>query len=297
MKVDFFIVGAPKCGTTALAYYLSQHPSICLSNPKEPWFFATDLVNGQPGLPKTLKEYHEQCFSHRSSKHLLYGEASPMYMVSEAAIDNILEYNPHAKIIVMLRNPVDITYALHSSRFMAGPDREDICEFEKAWRVQESRKDGHNLPPNVVKPIGLQYRQVACIGSQLKRIMEKIERNNLLVIVNDDMRKKTEEIYDDTLRFLNLVQPENEIDFSPTNSNKNWKNMSLRKCYLMVSKLKRLIPFNLNTGLLSGIREFSMNNMKRAPLNEEFRAELVREFNSEVEILTELLQRDFSSWK
>jgi hypothetical protein len=297
MKVDFFIIGAPKCGTTALAYYLSQHPAVCIANPKEPWFFSNDLTTGYPDMPTTIDGYHERFFSHcDSADHGCIGEASPVYMVSNCAVDNILKYNPKAKFIAMLRNPVDIAYAMHANRVATSSRHENVANFERAWRLQNARKEGRDLPPDVIKPILLQYKEIASIGTQLKRVKEKVDHGNLHIIVNEDMRSDTRKIYDETLAFLGL-DPFPGCDFSPANENRSWTNNKIRTLFHAGQQLKKKLRIPLNMGLLTTLKNRNMRVAPRANLSAEFRAELVEEFRPEVELLSSMLHRDFSEWK
>ena len=110
-KPNFFIIGAPKCGTTSLANWLAEHPRVFFSDTKEPHFFCTD---GYTGV-KTLKQY-EKLFEDAKPHHLAVGEGSTHYLFSKVAVPNILVYNPDARFIVCLRNPVDMAPSLHSER-------------------------------------------------------------------------------------------------------------------------------------------------------------------------------------
>ena len=99
-KPDFFIVGAPKCGTTALYEYLRPHPNVFMSTVKEPHFFAKDL-GSYPHI-KTDEEY-AALFAGANEQHLRVGEASVYYLRSAVAIPNIREFNPDARLIAMFR--------------------------------------------------------------------------------------------------------------------------------------------------------------------------------------------------
>jgi len=102
-KPDFFIVGAARCGTTALFNYLAAHPAVFLPERKEPGYFCTDLRTY--GEVATLTEY-EALFS-PALPHALTGEASVLYLYSKVAIGQIMAHNVNAKIIAMLRNPIE----------------------------------------------------------------------------------------------------------------------------------------------------------------------------------------------
>lgn len=107
-KTNFFIVGAPKSGTTALVTYLTHNPEVYMFNPKEPNWFCTDFP--ELGETNSLLGYHN-FFSCANDKHKAVGEASTIYLYSKAAAENIFKYNSNSKIIIMVRNPVQLVYS------------------------------------------------------------------------------------------------------------------------------------------------------------------------------------------
>ena len=108
-KPTFFIIGAPKCGTTSLHTYLNSHSQITMSHPKEPHYFSTDIENG--GIRN--KEKYEDCFSHSDGNAVAVGESSTLYLYSKVAVQNICKYNKDAKFITMIRNPIEIARSFH----------------------------------------------------------------------------------------------------------------------------------------------------------------------------------------
>ena len=109
MKVDFFIVGAPKAGTTSLFHYLNEHLEIEMSSQKEPDYFSDGALKRQgmyyrKSRIENLEKYHG-LFTNKEVK--LRGEASVSYLFYNDVPQKIKDYNPKAKIIIMLRNPID----------------------------------------------------------------------------------------------------------------------------------------------------------------------------------------------
>ncbi|MFO7878451.1 MAG: sulfotransferase, partial [Bacteroidales bacterium] len=135
-KPEFFLIGAPKCGTSSLARYLDSHPDVHFSYPKEPNYFNTDFSKKQRMFTdETL--YLNQCF-HKAADKNIAGEGSVWYLYSKEAVPNILKFQPDAKFIVMLRNPVDVAYAMHSTH-LRNKVNENVDDFKKAWDLQEIR--------------------------------------------------------------------------------------------------------------------------------------------------------------
>lgn len=146
MKVDLFIVGGQKCGTTALHEFLSMHPSIVGCQPKEPDYFCSEskMAKGEAFYHSFFK--HKPAFSWLRNFHYL--DASPTYagrMVYERTAERILKYNPKAKIIFLLRNPVYRAYSawnMYQSRYFAG-----YTDWWMKWNID--RLGG--VPENVIR--------------------------------------------------------------------------------------------------------------------------------------------------
>src|SRR6056297_3072691 len=134
-KPNFFIIGAPKCGTTSMARYLGEHPDIFFSDPKEPNFFNTDFSDEYRKVTN-IKDYLK--LFRGADKYKRVGEGSVMYLFSKEAISNILEFNPKAKFIVMTRNEVEMFRSLHLQLLSSLEENEK--DPEKAWRLQKERK-------------------------------------------------------------------------------------------------------------------------------------------------------------
>ena len=119
---DFFIVGAPKCGTTAMADYLGQHPEIGMCPRKETHVFATDLSERMAmrrGQRPMSRERFLNLFADLQEERLR-GEASVWHLYSASAAAEIAAFQPQARIIVMLRSPVEMLPSLHSQFVFVG---------------------------------------------------------------------------------------------------------------------------------------------------------------------------------
>ncbi|MBA2556652.1 MAG: hypothetical protein H0V12_04785, partial [Chloroflexi bacterium] len=145
-RPDFFIPGAPKSGTSSMYEYLRQHPEIYLPSLKEPRHFCPDQDSGsdRDGLffVRDRDEYLALYAGVRGEKRI--GDASVQYLYSRVAAERIREFNPDARFIVMLRNPVHMAYSLHGQRLAGGG--EDIEDFGEALEAEADRREGRRLP-------------------------------------------------------------------------------------------------------------------------------------------------------
>ena len=295
---NFFIVGAPKCGTTALYEYLRAHPNVFMPELKEPHFFARDL-GGYPRI-KTLEAYRE-LFAPRAAHHLAVGEASVYYLRSEVAARNIHGFNPDARIIAMFRNPVDMVYSLHSQLLYWSEEIEP--DFETAWRLQERRRRGRDLPPQSRGAFLLDYTQVGCFGTQVERLLSVVPRSQVKLILYDDFTASPRAVYDETIEFLGLP-PDHRSEFPRINENKRarlaWLGNFLRKpppqLRATVQRLKRMVGAEGISAVKKSVVGLNTRKERRSPLSPEFRAELVEVFREEVALLGRLMERDLSHW-
>jgi uncharacterized protein with GYD domain len=124
-RPNFVILGAPKCGTTALSEYLREHPRVFVSRPKEPHYFCDDWdYYYAPG--ERTQEHYLHLFDDATDDHLAIGEASVWYLYSTTAARNIAAFDPAMRVIVMVRNPVELVPSLHSQlRYMLDEDEPD----------------------------------------------------------------------------------------------------------------------------------------------------------------------------
>jgi hypothetical protein len=297
-KPNFFIVGAPKCGTTALYEYLRPHPSIFMARVKEPHYFAKDL--GTYPFIKTAEDY-AGLFADARERHLRVGEASVYYLRSTVAIANIREFNPDARLIAMFRNPVEMLHSFHAQLLYVAEESES--DFETAWRLQEQRSRGIALPPRSRGPFLVQYRELARFGTQTERLLSIFPREQVKLILYDDFAASPQAVYDDVVGFLGIPH-DGRREFPRINEGKRARLAWLRDFYRKpppplrsaVRGLKRAMGGEGISAVAKKIVALNTVKERRAPLSPEFRAELVEVFRDEVALLSRLLNRDLSHW-
>lgn len=295
---NFFIVGAPKCGTTALYSYLSEHPNIFLPKYKEPHFFSSDYPV-EYGV-RDEKEYMS-LFLPVSDLHVAVGDASVNYMYSRCAIENIVRFNDSAKIIVMLRNPIEVAHATHAT--LLYNMYEDEGDFVKAWEKQESRAEGREIPKRCLVPEFLQYRKMASLGTQLERVFSVIPREQVLVLLYEEFFGDIRSQYELVLKFLGVPLDERK-DFPRVNSNRylrwRWLEELNRRIPGIVKMplhwLDKVQPFPIAERLRRVYRGLNGKVRKREKLPPEFLGKLKNVFSEEVEKLGRLLGRDLRYW-
>ncbi len=183
---NFFIVGAPKCGTTAMYNYLAAHPDVFMPRTKEPTFFAQDLDEGKRGddrlFTRDLDQYLALFSDWRGERRV--GEGSVWYLYSKIAADQIKQFAPDARIIVMLRDPVEMMHSLHAHRLARGA--EDLESFEEALRAEKDRANGERFPKHAYVLKGLLYTEVVKYASQVEEYLNTFGRDRVLVLIFEE---------------------------------------------------------------------------------------------------------------
>lgn len=291
---DFFIVGAPKCGTTALNDYLKLHPEIFIPEKKESHFFGTDITS--PFYMRDEEQYRALFSEARDEKRV--GESSVWYLYSTRAAREIKDFCPEARIIIMLRNPVDMLHSLHSQFLYIGT--EDMKDLEAALEAEENRKKGLHLPKAAHAVKTLFYRDVAKYTQQVQRYLHVFGRESVHIIIYDDFKKDTGLVYRETLRFLGVSEgfcPE----FKIINANKTVRSKTLLRILTDQPASLRLlarilVPCPLRPAVVQVLQRLNIQYIPRSPMDPDLRRRLQKEFAPEVEQLSDLLGRDLTHW-
>ena len=297
-KPNLFIVGKQKAGTTALHQFLSKHPDIFMSEPKEPMFFCTDMHKESDVWYKKANHFpyrtESQFMSLFSSwkDQKVAGESTTQYLDSKDAAENIHRFNPDAKIVIMLREPVDYLYSLHGQYLYEM--EEDIDDFKMALEAEDDRRQGKRVPPRIKCPSWLWYSETVKYAEQIKRYIDVFPRENVKIILFDDFQKDNKQVYLDVVRFLD-VDDSFIPEFEKVNAHRTVRFRSLKRFvdHPMVWGLpKKLLPKKVYESIKGGIYGLIVKKQKRVPLDPQFKAELMRGFKPEVEKLSSLLGMD-----
>lgn len=274
--------------------YLNEHPQVYMSPKKEPQFFAADVFGHQRNV--IAVDDYRRCFE-RADGARVVGEASTAYMVSRIAAEQIKSYSPGARILVMLRNPIDVMHALHSERLFM--NTEHITDFGKAIHSDDARfwHAGRWKGQRVIRP---SYREVASFPSQLKRFVDVFGRDRVHVVVYDAFRSDLAAEYAKLLAFLG-VDAAPRRDFIRHNANRRVRNMAaqdwLRDPPGLVRRIARtMLPTQLRRTLGQTLRAFNVKYEPRAAIDPALREQLQGEFAQEVEELSQMLRRDLTHW-
>ena len=242
-KPNFIIMGFPKCGSTALHYYLEAHPEIYMPNQKELHYFTqpniSTLNQGEGDLAakesqiKTRIEYFNLYKGVKGEKAI--GETSPSYINYPESFKNINKLLSNPKVIIILRDPVKRAYSnyLHLLR-----EQRETKTFSQALELEDKRKEKNYSDFWYYKFNSFYY-------DKINKAKEAF--TDVLILTQEELNKNTKKTIAKTYRFLQVND-----DFTPANFNNKYNKGGLYKKNLITSfvfrqgKIKTLIKKAVN---------------------------------------------------
>ncbi|MEL6440622.1 MAG: sulfotransferase [Cyanobacteria bacterium J06621_8] len=299
MKPNFFIVGQPKSGTTALHQFLQQHPEIFMSGYKEPHFFCADfhLESDQHHGKQLFFDFRQesaylQLFAKAKTEKAV-GEATANYLYSRVAANKIHNFNPDAKIIILLREPAQYLYSLHSH--YAKFTEENEPNFAAALALERLRQQGKNSSPRVMSPSFLFYSERVKYYQQVKRYYDLFPAEQIKIIIYEKFRADNEGIYREILEFLGVDQSF-VPNFALINVNKEVKFPALNNFVnrpFIKSITKNLISQEFNEFVRDNIVEKLLwHQAPKDSIPEEMKLKLMQKYQPEVAQVSELIGID-----
>ncbi len=302
---DFFIVGHPKSGTTALYHMLRRHPQLYMPDSKEPWFFAEELhVRAPPrpeGIAQTLDQYAALFESAGPQQRI--GEASALYLWSRTAARRIAGVCPDARIIAILREPASFLYSLHLQFLQTYVETES--DFRRALALEQDRRRGKSVPRYTYWPQALMYSEHVRYVEQLRRYHDVFPGEQVLVLIYDDFRVDNEATVRKVLRFLE-VDDSTAIVPLHANPTVGARSQRLRELvhaitvgrgplsHAIKGGFKAVVPKNVRRKAVRATERHVVLAEAPAP-DERLMLELRGRFKPEVLALSEYLDRDLTS--
>jgi hypothetical protein len=309
---NFFIVGAPKAGTTSLYTYLDQHPQVYMSPLKEPSYFAAELraenfsEELRPRVARELRaleqylrgdmrekrfgglvsnwEDYLKLYRHVSDERAI-GEATASYLWSPTAARNIAARIPHARIIIILRNPVERAYSQYLQMLSVGVTLGSFRELIEASLECRDQRLG------IAWPL-LEY---GCYSGQIERYYLQFERSQIHISYYEELQRSPQKLTADLFKFLGV-----DAGFVPDVSRRHHEPVVPRLnslAYLLKRSglwpyLRRLAPAPLGPRLRSVLVR-SRGSLQMQPADRAFLTDYYRD---DIARLASLLDRDLSSW-
>jgi len=286
---NFLIIGAMKSGTTALYYYLEQHPEIYMSPVKEPNFFSPQEQENAADAVTNIGTY-QHLFRGGSGKKAI-GEASHSCLYEPRAAAEIRRYVPEAKLIAILRNPIDRAYSHFLHMVRSGTEPLDI--FAQALQEEEVGIHKERTFQDYIGR-GLYY-------DQLKRYFGIFPQEQVRVYLYEDLSDAPISTVQDAFRFLKV-----DDSFVPDVSLR--RNVSGQPKYKTLDGLLRrqsrikhaakiYLPARMRWRLSKAFDDLKTRNLvEPPPVQSKVRRQLIGVYREDILRVQELIQRDLSGW-
>jgi len=297
---QFFVIGVPKAGTTALHVALARHPQLFLSRVKEPKFFMCDGPPPTRGGPGDAKSFRERIWRREEYEALfddappgtLRGESTPFYLYDTDAQRRLHEAVPDAKLIALLRDPVDRAHSNWAHLWSAGLEPQG--DFVKACRLERQRADAEWAT-------FWRYLDLGRYGEQLQRLYQRFPREQVLVLRYRQLRDEPASTLDQICGFLGVetgVIPEVPPENVTAHASDSWRTRALSSLLRAASTIEPYIPPRWwRRAEIALSAQIQREQRPRQPLTPEQRAILIPHFADDIRLLEELTGTSFADWQ
>ena len=297
---DFFVIGAPKAGTTALHAALAAHPALFMSRIKEPKFFLSDgpppSRGGGPGDVQTYREHiwrraeYEALFAD-APRGALRGESTPFYLYRTDAQKRIRALIPDAKLIVILRDPVERAHSNWTHLWSAGLD--PIGNFVEACAAEDARVAAGWAD-------FWHYTRLGRYGEQLENLFLHFPQEQVFILRYRALIDAPAQTLDDICEFLGVHAgvighvPKQNVTAHPQQT---LAHMTVSKLLRGAAAAGRHLPGSAGAALTQPLERFLQQNAgTRQPLSWEQRQAVLPYFEDDIRLLERITEASFGDW-
>ncbi len=268
-----------------------------MCHPKEPHYFAMDM----PGF-RHVNDWQDyrSLFRTASSDCLAAGEASVFYLYSEVAATEIRKNIPSARLLIMLRNPLDLAAAMHAQALLSR--EENVTDFACAWRLCEERRRGRKVPRHCRDAKILFYDRLALLGHQLQRLLTVFPENQVRWWFYEDFAGNPGDVYREILTFLS-VPDDGRREFPAVNARRRARSQMLAQFTQKTPKILLSTAMQLKRhlgvrrwGVRTALRRANFVPASRPALPPLLRAEMQAYFAPDIRLLQAITGRNLDHW-
>ena len=296
---DFFVAGVPKAGTTALHTALARHPALFMSPVKEPKFFLTDGPPPSEGGPGDAKTYREHIWRRDDYEALfagapagaLKGESTPFYLYNREALGRIRALVPAAKLIIVLRDPVERAHSNWTHLWSAGLD--PCGDFLQACAREEERAAAGWAE-------FWRYTGLGKYGEQLDHLYSVFPAGQVLVFMYRSLLTDPASTLNRVCSFLGaqtgLVTelPRENVTVHPHPTARHAIVSTARRAG---AALTTLLPGHLGAGMTDRLEHMLQQDAApRRPLTWDQREALIPQFEADIALLERVTGERFRDW-
>ena len=278
---NVFVIGAPKCGTSSVAQWITEHPDVVDLEVKEPHHYYSPF--GQPLDRATYLDLYRH-----DGDATVALDASVWYLYGKVAVEKILEDRPDARFIVCLRDPVEMVPSLHSQKMLTG--HETVTDLRAAWELSERRAAGDpigifGIPDG--EPGHMAYGLSCALGAQVEHLLSIVDRNRVLFVTLSEISNEPADTWARTLDFLDLRRVEVELRAWNVSATRR-RSQRAHRLMSALGSARRSLGFSGKSGLLAPFVRVNLRKGTYERPDEEFRAELNEYFQADKALLERL---------
>ncbi|MBM3903895.1 MAG: sulfotransferase [Thaumarchaeota archaeon] len=281
MEPNFFIVGAPKSATTNMSYYLKQHPQVFMPENLEPYYFARlDIPeNYQREIISDKKKYLD--LYKKATNHKAAGESSPVYLYCPHAAEDIRTQFPNSRIIISLRNPIEITdsqyYSLKFMKFNASRSFDEILDVDE----KQIERDEFHIDNLLIAGFYTKH---------IKRFQKIFPEDRIKIVIFEEYIKNIIPTINSILKFLDINES-TIFSEQPKGAFREPRN-SITKSLLENSVFRKIVQKTIPTVPRQKVGErFFVKESQKPSMNKYQRERLKKIFQQDVKDLEDLLGR------
>jgi hypothetical protein len=284
----FFIVGAPKAGTTSIYAYLRRHPEVFLPERKEPHYFSEFTVDpafDNFNAPVRTANRYQELFA-GAAGYKAVGEGSSSYLSDKRAAERIKKVVPNAKIIISLRNPIQRAF---SHYLMECREGREVRPFHETLVADLAR-------PQKGWGISAQYVELGMYADQVERYIRCFGRSNVLVILFEDLKQDSARVMKQIADFIGVnpgLYPEGA--FSDVHNPFAVTRGAYARWLLRFKPLRLWSRRWLPRWVRRGVRDNVLFRSAQKPVIDEASTKILAEhFSEDLSRLERLLERDLA---
>jgi len=273
-----------------------------MSKIKELNYFAMDFPHVQKITFRSVNDYH-RIFKNAGPSHLAVGEASPFYLFSKVAFENMRAYDPAAKVLLILRHPVDFIESYHQLNLSLL--REDEPDLAKAWDLQELRRKGEHIPKSTRQAELLLYGDLGQFSRYVGRLFGIFPKQQVKIFLFDDLKADPQAVYEQMLAFIG-VPTDLRTQFPQINANFENRSWLMAHFFHPPQPIYRaFVKFIALFGpgfmekvsiAYNRLERLNTTRTKRASMDPALRTRMLDYFSADIEKLSGLIERDLSGW-
>jgi hypothetical protein len=295
---NFLVIGAQKCGTTALCHALCRHREVYMSPIKEPFYFVLDGAPPSYPVPdarymKRLRytdEGYRQLFQDVDGQSAI-GEASALYLSSyhpERTAARIHAFNPQMRLIALLRQPAERAWS--AFHYYRSHGYEPLRCFDEALAVEEERRRAGWCPD-------LWHRSNGRYFANLKPYFDRFPREQIRVYLYEDLSQRPHEVLQDVFEFLGVDRAA-KIALQRMNETRTYRSYRLHRFLSTPNPVRRILQNLLSGCVFASLNRWVIerNQLPKPVLDVERWRTLTESYRSDIEQLQVLIGRDLSHW-